>query len=51
MRLAAGFISPQRLLDLSLTRLWLDYTALTGTIALALVLVLPMLTAILETRP
>jgi cytochrome c oxidase subunit I+III len=51
MRLAAGFISPQRLLDLRLTRLWLDYTALTGAIALALVLVLPALAAILGTRP
>ena len=51
MRLAAGFISRQRLLDLRLTRLWLDYTALTGAVALALVLVLPTLAAILETRP
>jgi cytochrome c oxidase subunit I+III len=51
MRLAAGFISPRRLLDLRLTRLWLDYTALTGAIALALVVVLPALAAILEARP
>jgi cytochrome c oxidase subunit I+III len=51
MRLAAGFISPQRLLDLRLTRLWLDYTALTGAAALALVLVLPALSAILGARP
>jgi cytochrome c oxidase subunit I+III len=51
MRLPAGFISPQRLLDLRLTRLRLDYTARTGAVALALVLVLPTLAAILETRP
>ena len=41
LRLAAGFISPRRLTDLRLTRLWLDYTASTGAIALGLVLALP----------
>jgi len=51
LRLAAGYISPRRLIDLRLTRLWLDYTVLTGAIALALVLVLPALAAILEARP
>ena len=51
MRLAAGFISPQRLIDLRLTRLWLDYTAVTGAIAIGLVLALPTLVGILGMRP
>jgi cytochrome c oxidase subunit I+III len=51
MRLAAGFISPRRLIDLRLTRLWLDYTAVTGAIAIGLVLALPTLVAILGMRP
>jgi cytochrome c oxidase subunit I+III len=51
MRLRAGLISPRRLLDLRLTRLWVDYTAVTGTIALGLVLALPFLVAILTQRP
>ena len=51
MRLAAGFISPRRLTDLRLTRLWLDYTAVTGAIAIGLVLALPTLVGILGMRP
>jgi cytochrome c oxidase subunit I+III len=51
MRLRAGRVSPRRLLDLRLTRLWVDYTAVTGTIALGLVLALPSLVAILALRP
>ena len=51
MRLAAGFISPQRLVDLRLTRLWLDYTAVTGAIAIGLVLALPRLVGLLGMRP
>ena len=51
MRLTAGFISPRRLIDLRLTRLWLDYTAVTGTIAISLVLTLPTLVGILGMRP
>jgi cytochrome c oxidase subunit I+III len=51
MRLAAGFISPRRLIDLRLTRLWLDYTAVTGAIAIGLVLALPTLVGILGMRP
>ena len=51
MRLAAGFISSRRLIDLRLTRLWLDYTAITGAIAIGLVLALPTLVGILEMRP
>jgi cytochrome c oxidase subunit I+III len=51
LRLGAGFISLRRLLDLRLTRLWLDYTVMTGTIALGLVLALPALVAMLEARP
>jgi cytochrome c oxidase subunit I+III len=45
LRLGAGFIAPRRLNDLRLTRLWLDYTAFTGAVALGLVLALPALAA------
>lgn len=51
LRLGAGFVSPRRLLDLRLTRLWLDYTAMTAAIALGLVLALPALVAMLGARP
>jgi len=51
LRLGAGLISPRRTVDLRLTRLWLDYTVLTGAIALGLVLALPSLVAILGARP
>ena len=51
LRLAAGFVSPRRLIDLRLTRLWLDYTAVTGLVALGLVLALPALVVMLEARP
>ena len=39
------------LVDLRLTRLWLDYTAVTGAIAIGLVLALPALVAMLQVRP
>ncbi|HEX8813713.1 MAG TPA: hypothetical protein VF742_17130, partial [Terracidiphilus sp.] len=51
MRLAAGFVSPRRLIDLRLTRLWIDYTAITGALAIGLMLALPMLVGILAMRP
>jgi cytochrome c oxidase subunit I+III len=51
LRLRAGFIAPRRLLDLRLTRLWLEYTLVTGAIAMALVLALPALVTMLEARP
>jgi cytochrome c oxidase subunit I+III len=51
LRLAAGRISPRRTLDLRLARLWLDYTAATGLVALGLVLALPALVAMLQARP
>jgi len=51
MRIAAGFVSPRRLVDLRLTRLWLDYTAVTGAIAVGLVLALPVLVGMLGARP
>jgi cytochrome c oxidase subunit I+III len=51
LRLGNGFVSPRRLVDFRLTRLWLDYTAVTAAIALALVLALPTLTAMLGARP
>jgi cytochrome c oxidase subunit I+III len=50
LRIGAGFISPRRLTDLRLTRLWLDYTAVTGIIALGLVLCLPALVAMLGAK-
>ena len=51
LRFGAGFVSPRRLTDLRLTRLWLDYTALTAAVALGLVLALPALVAMLGARP
>jgi cytochrome c oxidase subunit I+III len=51
LRLGAGRISPRRSVDLRLTRLWIDYTALTGAIALGVVLALPSLVAVLAVRP
>jgi cytochrome c oxidase subunit I+III len=51
LRLNAGFISPRRVVDLRLTRLWLDYTLVTGVIATGLVLALPALVTMLGARP
>jgi cytochrome c oxidase subunit I+III len=51
LRIAAGRVSPKRNVDLRLTRLWLDYTAVTGAIAIGLVLALPALVATLGARP
>jgi cytochrome c oxidase subunit I+III len=51
LRLGTGFVSARRSLDLCLTRLWLDYTVVTGAIALGLVLALPLLVAMLGARP
>ena len=51
LRLGAGFVSTRRSLDLRLTRLWIDYSAATGIIALGLVLALPALVAMLGARP
>jgi cytochrome c oxidase subunit I+III len=50
-RVAAGFVSPRRLGDLRLTRLWLDYTAISGFVAVGLVLSLPTLIGVLGNRP
>ena len=50
-RLGAGLVSPRRSTDLRLTRLWLDYTALTAVIALGLVLALPFLVSMMGPRP
>jgi cytochrome c oxidase subunit I+III len=49
MRLEAGFLSSRRSTDLCLTRLWLDYTVVTGVIALGLVSALPALVRSLGT--
>jgi cytochrome c oxidase subunit I+III len=49
LRIGAGFVSYRRSLDLRLTRLWLDYTLVTGVIALGLVLALPTLVGTLGT--
>jgi cytochrome c oxidase subunit I+III len=51
LRLGAGFIAPRRVLDLRLTRLWIDYTLVTGIIAMSLVLALPALVTMLGARP
>ena len=51
LRLGAGFIATRRVLDLRLTRLWLDYTLVTGVIAMGLVLALPALVTMLGARP
>lgn len=51
LRLGAGFIARRRVLDLRLTRLWLDYTLVTGVIAMGLVLTLPALVTVLGVRP
>ncbi len=48
LRLRAGFVSAKRVVDLRLSRLWLDYTAITGAIAVALVLALPALVGMLK---
>ena len=50
LRIGAGRASARRNIDLRLTRLWLDYTAVTGAIAVGLVLALPALITVLETR-
>lgn len=50
LRLASGHASASRAIDLRLTRLWLDYTAITGAIAIGLVLALPALVTMLGMR-
>jgi cytochrome c oxidase subunit I+III len=49
LRLETGFLSSRRSTDLRLTRLWLDYTVVTGVIALGLVSALPALVRSLGT--
>jgi len=51
LRVAAGRVSPKRLVDLRPTRLWLDHTAVTDAIAIGLVLSLPSLVAMLGAQP
>jgi len=50
-RIHNGYISQRRFTDLRLTRLWLDYTLVTGIVALGLVLALPALVTVLGARP
>jgi cytochrome c oxidase subunit I+III len=50
LRLRGGWVSIRRCTDLRLTRLWLDYSAVTGAIAIGLVLSLPSLVAMLGAR-
>jgi cytochrome c oxidase subunit I+III len=50
LRISAGRVSPKRNVDLRLTRMWVDYTLVTGAIAIALVLALPSLVAMLGAR-
>ena len=47
LRIRAGYVSPLRTLDLRLSRLWIDYTAVTAAIAVGLVLALPKLASVL----
>jgi cytochrome c oxidase subunit I+III len=51
MRVTAGFLSQRRHTDLRLTRLWIDYTLVTGIIAVGLVSALPALVGVLGVRP
>jgi cytochrome c oxidase subunit I+III len=51
MRINTGFVAQRRLTDLRLTRLWIDYTAVTGAIAIGLVLAFPTLLGVLGARP
>lgn len=51
LRLRGGWVSARRCTDLRLTRLWLDYSAVTAAIAIGLVLALPSLVAMLGVRP
>ncbi|MBB3181753.1 cytochrome c oxidase subunit I [Variovorax sp. Sphag1AA] len=50
-RIGSGHVSQRRFNDLRLTRLWLDYTLVTGIIAIGLVLSLPALVTVLGVRP
>lgn len=50
LRLRGGWVSARRCTDLRLTRLWLDYSAVTALIAIGLVLALPSLVAMLGAR-
>jgi cytochrome c oxidase subunit I+III len=50
MRNGAGYLSAQRSGDLRLTRLWLDYSAISAAIAIGLVLALPSLVDMLGAR-
>ena len=51
LRIASGRASARRAIDLRLARLWLDYTAITGALAIGLVLALPALVGMLGMRP
>ena len=51
LRIRGGYVSRVRTLDLRLTRLWLDYTALSGLLALGLFVALPALVGTLELHP
>jgi len=50
-RISAGFLSPRRLIDLRLTRLWIEYTTVTGALAIGLVSALPALVGVSGMRP
>ena len=47
LRLQGGWVSPRRSTDLRLTRLWLDFSAVSAAIAIGLFLALPSLVAML----
>ncbi|TCM13027.1 cytochrome c oxidase subunit I+III [Novosphingobium sp. PhB165] len=50
LRLTFGLVSARRHIDFRLTRLWSDYTAITGALAIGLVLALPALVDLLGMR-
>ncbi len=51
LRYRAGYLSARRRLDLRLTRVWQDYTAVSGIVILLVVLALPALAPLAEGRP
>ncbi len=51
LRIRGGHVSRVRTLDLRLTRLWLDYTALASLVALGLFVAFPKLVGLLELQP
>lgn len=51
LRFRAGYLSARRTLDLRLTRVWQDYTTVSGLVILLVVLAMPALAPLAEGRP